>query len=241
MGRYLNLASLALISSSWALPSRMADACSPLEIVSGMLSIAARKPALKTETARGTGEPASPQGMIVGAPLLSATRKLIPGVTMHNVAYPAGMTADSKTQGVAKTLSHMQAQAAACPNQKFVLVGYSQGADVMHNAAAKLPEALHPRVVAVVMFGDPGNMGPTAKSPLGGTVPVFPKALANRLMENCAKGDPVCGAGSNIMAHLTYGKGSYMSESAKYIQKQFKSGGTAGPNASALARGEAKG
>jgi pimeloyl-ACP methyl ester carboxylesterase len=79
---------------------------------------------------------------------------------MHNVAYPAGMAANSKTEGVAKTLSHVQAQAAACPNQKFVLVGYSQGADVMHNAAAKLPEALHPRVIAVVMFGDPGNMGP---------------------------------------------------------------------------------
>jgi pimeloyl-ACP methyl ester carboxylesterase len=160
---------------------------------------------------------------------------------MHNVAYPAGMAANSKTEGVAKTLSHVQAQAAACPNQKFVLVGYSQGADVMHNAAAKLPEALHPRVIAVVMFGDPGNMGPTAKSPLGGTVPVFPKVLANRLMENCAKGDPVCGGGSNILAHLTYGTGAYMGESAKFIQKQFQSGGTSGPNASALARGEPKG
>jgi cutinase len=160
---------------------------------------------------------------------------------MHNVAYPAGMTASSKTEGVAKTLAHVQAQAAACPAQKFVLVGYSQGADVMHNAAAKIPAALHPRIVAAVMFGDPGNTGPAAKSPLGGTVPVFPKALADRLMENCAKGDPVCGGGSNILAHLTYGVGSYMSESAKYIQKQFQSGGTAGPNASALARGEATG
>jgi cutinase len=160
---------------------------------------------------------------------------------MHNVAYPADMKANSKIEGVSKTLSHVTAQAAACPNQKFVLVGYSQGADVMHSAAVKLPADLHPRVVAVVMFGDPGNMGPSAKSPLGGTVSVFPRALANRLMENCAKGDPVCGAGSNILAHLTYGTGNYMSESAKYIQKQFQSGGTAGPNASALARGEVKG
>lgn len=156
---------------------------------------------------------------------------------MHNVAYPAGMAASSKTQGVAKTVSHITAQAAACPNQKFVLVGYSQGADVMHTAAPKIPASLYPRIVAVVMFGDPGNKGPNTKSPSGGTVPVFPTILGNRLMENCASGDPVCSAGSNILAHLTYGSGKYMSESAKYIQKQFKSGGSSGPNSSALARG----
>jgi hypothetical protein len=67
----------------------------------------------------------------------------------------------------------------------------------MHSAAAKLDPALFERVVALVLYGDPGNRGPNVKSPLGGTVPPFPEVLANRVQENCAKQDPVC---SNSMS-----------------------------------------
>jgi Cutinase len=110
-------------------------------------------------------------------------------------------------------------------------VGYSQGADVMHGAGQKIPAALLPRIVAVVMFGDPGNRGPNVPSPLGGITPVFPTALADKLKENCAKGDPVCtNSGVDIDQHLEYLE--YMSSSAEYIKKQMDSLGKAGPSPS---------
>jgi cutinase len=139
------------------------------------------------------------------------------------------MVADSKVKGAADVVKRIIAQAAQCPNQKYVLVGYSQGADVQHEAAQQIPKQLHSRIVALVMFGDPGNKGPTAQSPLGGLVPMFPAGLEQKTKQNCASGDPVCSSGANILMHLVYGTGNYMSSSAAYIKKQLDSNGAAGP------------
>jgi len=184
-------------------------------------------------TARGTGEPVLPSyGIIVGDPLFAATRRLIPGLTGYKVNYPASFQAASKIAGVDDAAAYLEKKSQACPDQKYVLVGYSQGADVMHGAAAKINAALYPRIVAIVMFGDPGNKGPSAVSPLGGPVPVFPAELQSKLKENCAPGDPICSAGTNRGAHLTYSTGDYMSSSAGYIKKQFETGGKAGASPS---------
>jgi hypothetical protein len=81
-------------------------------------------------------------------------------------------------------------------------VGYSQGAGVMHGAMGssgaassggaavrpKLDETVIPKIVALVMFGDPGF---SASSMQGTTIPAFPPALIQRLRENCAPNDPV--------------------------------------------------
>lgn len=44
-----------------------------------------------------------------------------------------------------------------CPDTKVVMSGYSQGAQVVHLAAADLPAATMEKVSAVVTFGDPGE------------------------------------------------------------------------------------
>jgi hypothetical protein len=106
---------------------------------------------------------------------------------------------------------------------------------VMHNAATKLSPDLYPRVVAVVLYGDPGNRGPNVQSPMGGKVPVLPEPLAQRLKQNCAKGDPVCtNSGMDPGEHLIYSddKFGYMADSAQYIKKQFETKGKAGPSPS---------
>lgn len=81
-------------------------------------------------------------------------------------------------------------------NTQFMMLKifrYSQGADVMHFASPSIDTALYPKIVALVMFGDPGNRGPNIVSvlPEGGITPTFPDALAQKLKENCAVGDPV--------------------------------------------------
>lgn len=43
-----------------------------------------------------------------------------------------------------------------CPNTKIVMSGYSQGAQLVHNAASELSTSTMEKVSAVVTFGDPG-------------------------------------------------------------------------------------
>ena len=223
---------LLFLPASFAAPLA---ACSPLELIIGKnFKLFMAKGCSNTTVARGTTEPRAPSyGIIVGDPLYSATKRLLPEMTAYSVNYPASFVADSKIKGATDTVAHINAQSKACADQKFVLVGYSQGADVMHEAAAKLDSALFSRIVALVMFGDPGNKGPEALSPLGGKVPVFPADLQTKLKENCAAQDPVCtNSGKNTSAHLTYRNGDYMAKSAAYIQKQFQTGGKAGASPS---------
>jgi hypothetical protein len=174
-------------------------------------------------------------GIIVGDPIYAATKKLIPDLTGYKVDYPASFAKDSKAKGAADVVKHLTEASKACPQQNYVLIGYSQGADVMHQAASQISPDLYQRIVALVMFGDPGNKGPNAKSPMGGSVPKFPALLAEKVKENCAKGDPVCtNSGKEVNDHLVYyeDKFDYMKESAEYIKKQFETKGKAGPSPS---------
>lgn len=54
----------------------------------------------------------------------------------------------------------------------------------MHRAAEKLPVSLFPRIKAVVMFGDPQQR-------LGALGDKFPIGLRSKVLQVCAKGDPV--------------------------------------------------
>jgi cutinase len=84
-------------------------------------------------------------------------------------------------KGPDDVIRRLKEQDTACPNEKFVLVGYSQGAGVMHSAAARIPAAIQQKIVAMVMFGDPFLKRNTK----------FPPLLQSRTLENCAVGDYV--------------------------------------------------
>jgi poly(3-hydroxyalkanoate) synthetase len=45
---------------------------------------------------------------------------------------------------------------ALCPNTKLVASGYSQGGQLVHNAAELLPQNVAEWISSVVIFGDPG-------------------------------------------------------------------------------------
>jgi hypothetical protein len=101
----------------------------------------------------------------------------------------------------------------------------------MHFAAQAIPSTLYARILALVMFGDPGNRGKDAIDPLGGTSPAFPSDLAAKLRENCAHSDPVCtNNGTTIDAHLSYNNNgtTYMVDSAMFIHEQHQTGGKSG-------------
>jgi cutinase len=102
----------------------------------------------------------------------------------HSIKYPADASQSSADLGRDDVLKRLSTRPTACPDQKYALVGYSQGALVMHMASTNLSLNVFPRVVALVMFGDPGFKENTR-------VRAFPVYLGSRLLENCAEGDPV--------------------------------------------------
>jgi cutinase len=162
--------------------------------------------------ARGTFEPGT-LGVIVGDPVYQAVRnQLRPrSLSSYRVDYPADLGQPASVQrGNADLVAHVTAQAAACPQQRFVLVGYSQGANVVDNSigissagspvggpiVATIPAELAPRIAAILLFGNPiRSIGREVTGP-----------YRNRTKDYCADGDPVCQAGGgNVLAHLSYG------------------------------------
>ena len=183
-------AGLATLSA----PAATAATCSDLDVVA----------------ARGTFEPGT-LGLIVGDPVFSALQKKITGKTLSSYAvnYPADLSLTSAATGNADVVNHVSAQAAACPNQRFILVGYSQGANVVDNSigissdgavvgspiVATIPAALAPRVAAVLLFGNP--IRALGKSVTG--------TYQSRTIDFCANGDPICqNGGTDVLAHLGY-------------------------------------
>jgi cutinase len=175
-------------------PAAAASACSDVEVV----------------VARGTGEPGT-LGIIVGDPVFAAIQRRLSGLTAtgHAVDYPASTSPTSPTDGNRALVSHVSSQAQTCPEQRFVLVGYSQGANVVGNSlgvssegaavggpvVATIPTTVEPRVSAVLVFGYPLRK-------LGrGITGTF----ADRTLDLCADNDIVCDpAGGSWLAHLSY-------------------------------------
>jgi cutinase len=161
--------------------------------------------------ARGTGEPGR-LGLIVGDPVFSAIQRRLPAGTTassYAVNYPASTSPTSPTQGNRDLVNHVSSQAQSCPDQQFILVGYSQGANVVGNSlgissqgaavggpvVATIPAAAEPRVSAVLVFGYPlRKLG----RGITGT-------YAARTLDTCAPLDIVCSPlGTSVTAHLSY-------------------------------------
>jgi len=87
----------------------------------------------------------------------------------------------------------IQTTMAKCPNTKIVMSGYSQGGQLVHNAAKLLPAKTMAAVSSVVIFGDPDNGQAVAG------------ASAGKTMVICHAGDNICHHGDLILLpHLIY-------------------------------------
>lgn len=87
----------------------------------------------------------------------------------------------------------VSAALAACPDTKLVMAGYSQGGQLVHNAAKLLPAATMAKVNSVVIFGDPDD----------GEAVTGVSAAQTKVI--CHAGDNICQHGDLILLpHLTY-------------------------------------
>ncbi|MET8655321.1 cutinase family protein [Nocardia aurea] len=163
--------------------------------------------AVDVVVARGTGEPGW-LGSVVGDPLYGELVQALPvDSTAYAVNYPADLTVPSSAaDGTTDMVNHLVRQSEDCPDQRFVLVGYSQGAAVVHGVLGTalvawipgvhvLPIHLESKVAAVLLFGDPLRAVGWRVSDL----------YLWRTGNYCVNGDPICGGGIDFRTHTDYG------------------------------------
>ncbi len=84
---------------------------------------------------------------------------------------------DSVKQGVSELKARIAAVSKACPNTRFILGGYSQGAMIMSQT---LPNLDPGRIIYVATFGDPKVYLPEGKSKSYGVAPKVPDACRGK-------------------------------------------------------------
>jgi len=113
-----------------------------------------------------------------------------------------------------------------CPSQKIVLLGYSQGAQIVGDVlgggggnagdgpqSAPASSSVTSHVVGVIQYGDPRHL-PNLSFDVGtdpGATGLFPR-LSNQSLQPfaadiqsyCDTGDPFCAKGNDLEAHLDY-------------------------------------
>lgn len=134
--------------------------------------------------ARGTSEPGN-VGDDVGPMFFDALEVVRPGqVLVQGVNnYKAdiwGYLGGGSKDGARDMTASVASAVVKCPSSRIVLSGFSQGAQVVHRAAALIPVAQRANVGAIVLFGDPNDGD------------AFPGTLNNNVKTFCNDGDLIC-------------------------------------------------
>ena len=188
-------------------------------------------------TARASTE--SPGEGITGSLVTQIVNSSKQTVSREAVVYPATLTnyANSESQGVTNAEQELTTAVQNCPNQKEVLLGYSQGAEVsmdviagnseVGGTVAPVSTSVSSHVVAVANFGDPGHvvnepwdLGTATRNGL------FPRGASQiqslsafgsgKIASWCDSGDPYCASGFSLNVHLTY-LNRYQNAAASFV------------------------
>ncbi|CAE6383948.1 unnamed protein product [Rhizoctonia solani] len=168
--------------------------------------------------AAGTGE----MGLgIVGTPLARALASAIPGTTSYAVPYSTVAEYVATVQaGASTTAKYLSSQSSRCPDQKFILSGYSKGAMVMHST--NLDDSVKSKVISVLAFGDPLRSMRTASWPIDSpSVNLTPKggeAGAQNVASFCNNGDMFCNPPGTIVPHLMYPRDGSIDAAANFAK-----------------------
>ncbi|KAJ5630305.1 uncharacterized protein N7484_010405 [Penicillium longicatenatum] len=172
------------------------------------------------------------------------------GSTAEAISYPAcgGQSScgsvsysSSVAQGIAAVASAVNSFNSRCPETKLVLVGYSQGGEIMDaalcgggdpnqgytNTAVPLSSSAVQMVKAAIFMGDPlfraglsYEVGTCAaggfdERPVGFTCP-----SASKIQSYCDASDPYCCNGSNAQTHQGYGA-EYGAQALAFIKSKL--------------------
>ena len=175
--------------------------------------------------ARGTDEP--PGLGVVGKSLFDSLKPMVRGKSIgtYAVKYPATWDFAQVAVGANDASRRIQTIAAACPDTKIVLGGYSQGAaviDVVTTApiaglgyTAPLPRSVVPHVAAVAVFGNPSAR-------IGRPLTLLSPDFGSRTADLCNTNDPVCSRGTDFGAHVRYPQSGLVKLAAQWITKHVE-------------------
>lgn len=159
---------------------------------------------------------------------------------------------ESVSAGVSELRAYINRMASVCPQTKFVLGGYSQGAMVLTNS---LPSLNANQIIYVATFGDPKLYLPEGSHPqsddyyvpeacyglnlseyrayvpdcyaysgiLGAAIPYQPLGYSGKLGTWCNQNDIICSSGSSIQDHISYVSDQLYPDAARRIVRAIKS------------------
>jgi len=173
-------------------------------------------PDVEVVFARGTTEPPGVGG--IGQAFVDALRARAGGrsVGVYAVDYPASNDFVTSTPaGARDAAAHIQATAAACPDTRIVLGGYSQGAAVIDIATNDLAPATTEHVAAAARFGGPSSSFADSLAP--GPLPRIAPAYAAKTIDLCVPNDPICFEGGwDMGAHVSYLRAGMVEQAAAF-------------------------
>ncbi|KAI5898173.1 uncharacterized protein SCHCODRAFT_02157919 [Schizophyllum commune H4-8] len=149
----------------------------------------------------------SQQGLdSVGEPLAAGLAREIPGLT--SLGLPYNTSAEylvTPAQGASLLADTLETQAVACPDQRFILSGYSKGAMVVHLTSLDLSDEEKGKVCGVSVFGDPYDEdGILGLLGLDDDWPIQDPVVGGNVIEFCNKNDIFCDGGLDVDAHRAY-------------------------------------
>ncbi|KAK7981651.1 carbohydrate esterase family 5 protein [Apiospora saccharicola] len=156
---------------------------------------------------------------------------IYPAAGEDNQAYTA-----SAEEGVEAVVRQTKSFVDMCPEAMIVMVGYSQGAQIMDNAfcggdspqAPKVKNVMDGRVAAIILMGNPRHVdgleynvgtateGGFAARPEGFECPTF----ASHIQSYCDSDDPFCAKGNSTEAHQSYGE-RYGRQALSFVQRKL--------------------
>ena len=175
----------------------------------------------------------APGDGVIGALAEEIQKGVKATVSQQAVVYPAALTPyePSDTKGDEAIKAELEEEVSKCPGQKILLLGYSQGAQIVGDALGggggnakdlgqgdgkETPPAAKSateKVVGVIQYGDPRRI-PGQSFDVGtdpGAEGIFPRlknqlltAFAGDIQSYCDTGDPFCAKGDELNAHLAY-------------------------------------
>lgn len=149
-------------------------------------------------------------------------------ISRASVSYPATLNNynSSSLQGINALKSQLTTEVTNCPNEKIVLLGYSQGAHVvldvlgggqggsLGTATPPIASNISSHVTAVATFGDPRHvtnqsfdLGTSTRNglfPRSATQLQVLSGFASRINAWCDANDEFCASGNSLNVHLTY-------------------------------------
>lgn len=177
-------------------------------------------------TARASTE--QPGEGITGALVTQIVNSSSQTVSRASVSYPATLNnyASSSAQGVSALKTQLTNEVNSCPNAKVVLLGYSQGAQVVTDVLGgggggslgattqPVSSSIAGHVKAAVTFGNPRHVtGQAFDLGTSNTNGLFPQTsaqlqvlagMASKIQAYCDANDEFCSSGNSLQVHLTY-------------------------------------